>query len=142
MNQTHLLERARSNFEQPIKKPCMRFGLGSRELRLREGSRPPVVHRSGISPEVFLLGGYASGGNVSLRDSEGFVIAGDRIAVGPIASEEDAIFAEELPEFVERSMVIAGIQHCAAIYVSHNLKSFDEDISMFGEFTQIPFVLS
>jgi hypothetical protein len=92
----------------------------------------PVIHGDGILPEVFPLCGYTSGRDVVVRDPEGFVIARERIAIGPIAPEDDTVFSEEFPELVECCLVISGFEQYVAVDSPDNFRSLDKDSGASG----------
>src|SRR5205814_5054331 len=80
--------------------------------------------RKRVFPEVLLLGGWASSGDVLLRHAECLAIACERVAVGPVAAEEDAALSKEVPNAVERSLVRCNVKGDPAINAAQDFRAF------------------
>ena len=75
--------------------------LRHHELSLSSGPRTPLVHGDGVFAEVSLLGRSTPSGDVALRNTKRLIVIGQGVAVGPIATEEQAILPEQAPELIE-----------------------------------------
>src|ERR1700728_4801641 len=97
-------------------------------MRLRRHPRLPSVGGNRILPEVLLLCCGAAGSYVAFCDSEYLVIGGHGIAVWPITTVQDAVFAEELPELIELWFICHLIQRNLRTDATNDLRSFHEHL--------------
>ena len=87
--------------------------------------------------KVALAGIGRFGGHVFGDNRESLVVRGDLIAVGPVAAEDDAVRAEEVPEGIKLFAVVPAIANERTVFDGWDLRELDVDAGVLRERNEI-----
>src|SRR6202790_5132013 len=116
-------------------------GYVQSSLRLAGVAANPPVSGDGILPEVFFGGGTSFAGEVFPHNTEARFKPRPVIGVRPIASEDQVVFAENIPKLIQPGTIEVQVGGYPSIDAAQDLGNLHIDLRTFGEFAQVGFVL-
>ena len=87
-----------------------------------------------VLPEIFLLERSGFGGKVCLHDANDFVDGRDAVAVGVVASKDDAILAEDADQIVEPAAIRVHVERDLTVDAVSHRRQLDVDLRTFADF--------